>query len=254
MGGIRREEALMPAFYLEGPAEVGATVALPKEEARHALRVLRMSVGDGLCALDGRGGRFAAVLESVRGDEAMVRLTEALPSNEPPVRVTLYQGLPKADKLDFIVQKLTELGAACVVPVKMERCVVKSDAKDGAKRRERLEKIAREAAKQCRRACAPEIAEPLTWKQCFARMESHDLLLVPWEDAQDCTLKGICAGTPRARDIGIVVGPEGGMSTGEVEALKARGARIVTLGPRILRTETAAVASVAMAMTLWGDL
>ncbi len=244
----------MPAFYLEGPAAVGEIVSLPKDEAKHALKVLRMSVGEELCALDGRGGRFAAVLESVHGDEARVRILEQLPSNEAQVRVTLYQGLPKADKLDFIAQKLTELGAAGVVPVKMERCVVKSDAKDGKKRQERLQRIACEAVKQCRRACEPEIAEPLTWKQCFERMKSHDLVLVPWEDAQGYNMKKAFSDAPEARDIGIVIGPEGGMSAAEVDAMVERGAKIVTLGPRILRAETAAVASVTMAMTLWGDL
>lgn len=254
MGGLCREEALMPAFYLEGRAEVGAVVPLPKDEAKHALKVLRMSVGEELCALDGQGGRFAAVLESVHGDSAEVRITEQLPSNEPTVNVTLYQGLPKADKLDFIVQKLTELGAACVVPVKMERCVVKSDAKDGRKRQERLQRIACEAVKQCRRACEPEVTEPMTWKQCFANMKKHDLVLVPWEDAEGYNMKKAFADAPEVSDIGIVVGPEGGMSATEVEALTEQGARIVTLGPRILRAETAAVASVTMAMTLWGDL
>ena len=244
----------MPAFYLEGKAEVGAVVPLPKDEAKHALKVLRMSVGEELCALDGQGGRFAAVLESVHGDSAEVRITEQLPSNESDVKVTLYQGLPKSDKLDFIVQKLTELGAGCVVPVKMERCVVKSDAKDGVKRRERLQKIAHEAAKQCRRACPPEVVEPLTWKQTLARMAEHDLVLVPWEDAQGLTLKKVFSEMPEAGNIGIVIGPEGGMSAAEVDAMAQTGARVVTLGPRILRAETAAVASVTMAMTLWGDL
>ena len=168
--------------------------------------------------------------------------------------MTLYQGLPKADKLDFIVQKLTELGANRVVPVKMERCVVKSDAKDGKKRQERLQRIACEAVKQCRRACEPEVTEPLTWKQCFERMKAHEILLVPWEDAQGYNMKKAFADAPNATDIGIVVGPEGGMSAAEVHALVGQGAKVVTLGPRILRAETAAVASVAMAMTLWGDL
>lgn len=244
----------MPAFYLEGPAQVGAVVSLPKDEAKHALKVLRMTVGEVLCALDGQGGRFAAVLENVHGDAAEVRITEQLPSNEPDVKVTLYQGLPKADKLDFIVQKLTELGANCVVPVKMEHCVVKSDAKDGKKRQERLQRIACEAVKQCRRAREPEVTEPMTWKQCFARMEKHDLVLVPWENAEGYNMKKAFAEHPEAKNIGIVVGPEGGMSAAEVQALTEQGAKIVTLGPRILRTETAAVASVTMAMTLWGDL
>ena len=151
----------MAAFYLTRTGAPGDEIPLPKEEAQHALKVLRLSEGDEIDALDGAGGRFRAVVVSARGGECVVRLTESLPSNEPPVRLTLYQGLPKADKLEFIVQKLTELGAAAVVPVKMERSVVRTDAKDGEKRRERLTKIAHEAAKQCRRALAPEIAAPL---------------------------------------------------------------------------------------------
>ena len=121
-------------------------------------------------------------------------------------------------------------------------------------RRERLERIAFEAAKQCRRGRAPEIAEPMTWKQAIARMAGHDLILVPWEDASGRRLKDAFAERPDAGDIGIVIGPEGGMSEGEVGALAHIGALTVTLGPRILRTETAAVVSAALAMQLWGDL
>lgn len=244
----------MATFYLSRSGEIGDVIELPKEEAQHALKVLRLSAGDEIDALDGQGRRFAARIESAQDGAARVLLTEELSSNEPPVRVTLYQGLPKADKLDFIVQKLTELGAARVVPVKMERCVVKSDAKDGIKRRDRLQKIAHEAAKQCRRACPPEVTEPLTWKQAMAKMQQHDLVLVPWEDAQGLTLKKVFAEMPKKRDVGIVIGPEGGMSRDEVDAMAQNGARVVTLGPRILRAETAAVASTAMVMTLWGDL
>ncbi|MCI5660786.1 MAG: 16S rRNA (uracil(1498)-N(3))-methyltransferase [Clostridia bacterium] len=254
MGGICREETLMASFYLDAPRADGEIAPLAAEESRHVLKVLRMNVGDELCAIDGCGGRFEAKIDSVDQNTVWVKLCNRLPDNESAVRITLYQGLPKADKLDFIVQKLTELGGACVCPVKMERSVVKSDAKDGIKRRERLEKIAREATKQCRRATAPEITEPLSWKQAFARMKEHELILVPWEDARGVRMKDIARKMPEANEIGIVIGPEGGMSEAEVDAMRELGARAITLGPRILRAETAAVASVAMAMTLWGDL
>lgn len=244
----------MATFYLEHSGAVGDVIALPEEESKHALRVLRLGEGDEICAHDGLGGRFAAVIEDTSGCVARVRLIEVLPSNEPPVRVTLYQGLPKADKLDFIVQKATELGAAAIVPVKMERSVVKCDAKDGAKRRERLEKIAHEATKQCRRACMPIITEPATWKQAFVRMKAHDLVLVPWEDARGVRVCDAIAQRPQARDIGLVIGPEGGMSEAEVGALRELGATAVTLGPRILRAETAAVAAVTLTMAFCGDL
>ena len=242
----------MHCFYIDPPSD--GLARLPADEAKHAARVLRLKAGDAVCAMDGAGGRWSAEIASVDADGVAVRLLDPLPSGEPPVRVTVYQGVPKADKLDFIVQKLTELGAAALVPVKMERCVVKLDQKDGAKRRERLSRIAMEAAKQCRRALAPEIAEPLTWRQAIARMAGHDLVLVPWEDAAGRRMKDAFAECPGARDIGIVIGPEGGMSKGEIESLASAGARTVTLGPRILRTETASVVSAALAMQLWGDL
>jgi len=183
-----------------------------------------------------------------------VLLKEELSDNEAPVRITLYQGLPKADKLDLVVQKITELGAACIVPVKMERCVVKLDEKDGQKRRDRLSKIAREAAKQCKRGCAPEVMQPQTWKQLKDDMQKHDLLLVPWEDAAGYGMKAAHDQFPQAKDIGIVIGPEGGMSAVEVAAIEEIGAKQISLGPRILRTETAAITSCALAMLLWGDL
>ena len=244
----------MASFYLSEPREAGEIALLAAEEGKHVLKVLRMGVGDELCAIDGCGGRFDAEIDSVEGGEVRVKLLNRLPNNESAVRITLYQGLPKADKLDFIVQKCTELGGARVCPVKMERSIVKSDAKDGIKRRERLEKIAREATKQCRRASAPEIVEPLSWKQTFARLQEHELVLVPWEDARENTLKQAFAAAPETRSIGLVVGPEGGMTAEEIAALKEICAQPVTLGRRILRAETAAVAAAAVTMALWGDL
>ena len=242
----------MHCFYIDPP--VDSLAGLPEDEAKHASKVLRLQPGDPVCAMDGAGGRWDARIEAVSREGVTVRLMAPLPSGEPPVRVTVYQGVPKAEKLDFAAQKLTELGASALVPVKMERCVVKLDQKDGKKRRERLQRIAMEAAKQCRRAMAPEMTEPLTWRQAIERMSEHDLLLVPWEDASGRRMKDAFAQRPGARDIGVVVGPEGGMSEAEVQALTEIGALTVTLGPRILRTETAAVVSTALAMQLWGDI
>lgn len=242
----------MHCFYIEPP--VDGVAQLPKDEAKHAARVLRLRPGDPVCAMDGHGGRWEAEIADLNGDGASVRLLNALSDNEAPVRVTVYQGVPKAEKLELIAQKLTELGASALVPVKMDRCVVKLDEKDGRKRRERLERIACEAAKQCRRGRALEISEPLTWKQALQRMAYHDLVLVPWEDALGRRMKDAFEQHSDAKDIGVVIGSEGGMSAEEVDALTGVGALSLTLGPRILRTETASVVSAAMVMQLWGDL
>ncbi len=244
----------MNSFYIEGRGEVGATVSLKPEDAKHCAQVLRMESGESFYAIDVQNRRFLAELQAVSKAECTALLREELSDNEAELRVTVYQGLPKAGKLELVVQKLTELGAARLVPVKMERCVVKLNDKDAQKKQERLQKIAREAAKQCKRAIAPEICAPAGWKQLQDALSSHDLLLVPWEDASGLGMKAVREMNPGARDIGVVIGPEGGMSAAEVEALAALGAKPLRLGPRILRTETAAVTACALAMLLWGDL
>lgn len=245
----------MNSFYIEGSGEIGKIVSLKAEDAKHAAQVMRMQPQNEFFAVDEAGRRFRAEMQGVSKTECTALLYDELPDNEADVCVTVYQGLPKADKMEWIVQKLTELGVMRLVPVKMERCVVKLDEKDGKKRCERLNKIAREAAKQCKRGSALEVSEPQTWKQLQNALRyDHDLLMVPWEDASGYGMKAAHADFPNAKDIGIVIGPEGGMSAAEIEAIEAVGAKQITLGPRILRTETAAVASCTMAMLLWGDI
>ena len=244
----------MNSFYIEGCGGVGLEVRLKPEDAKHAAQVLRMQRDEEFYAIDEGGSRFLAELCEVSKEGCTALLREALPDNEAELRVTVYQGLPKADKLELVVQKLTELGAARLVPVKMERSVVKLNDKDGQKKQERLQKIAREASKQCKRGGCLEVAAPQSWKQLRDQMAAHDLVLVPWEDAQGFGMKSAHAAFPEAKDIGIVIGPEGGMSENEVRALEELGAKQITLGPRILRTETAAIAAATMAMLLWGDI
>lgn len=242
----------MHSFYIETPSN-GAAM-LPPEEAKHAMKVLRLEPGDAICAMDGAGKRWRGEIGEAEGSRVSVNLLEPLPGNEAPVRVTVYDGLPKADKLDFVAQKLTELGAATLVPVRMARCVVRLDGRDGERRRERLEKIAREAAKQCGRGAPLRVEAPVDWRAALRAMEGHDLLLVPWEEARGRRTSDVFAAKPDARDIGVVIGPEGGITPEEVEAMAAVGGQTVTLGPRILRTETAAVVAAALVMQLWGDV
>ena len=229
MDGHRRQTAVN-AFYIEGGR-------LSPEDARHAAKVLRLRPGDEIVALDGMGGRFRARLK----EEGSVELLETLPSNEPRLRLTVYQGMPKADKLELLAQKLTELGVTRLVPVEMERSVRHFE------KVERLRKIAREAAKQCRRALPMEIAEPMPWREAVADMRACRLLVAPWEEATAGHLTDLapCA------DIGLLIGPEGGISAREIEEC---GAKTVTLGARILRTETAALAATAILMAAMGEI
>lgn len=229
MDGHRRQQAVN-AFYIEGGR-------LSPEDARHAAKVLRLRPGDEIVALDGMGGRSRARL----GEDGSVELLETLPSNEPRLRLTVYQGVPKADKLELLAQKLTELGVTRLVPVEMERSVRHFE------KVERLRKIAREAAKQCRRALPMEIAEPMPWREAVADMRACKLLVAPWEEATAGHLTDLapCA------DIGLLIGPEGGISAREIEEC---GAKTVTLGARILRTETAALAATAILMAAMGEI
>lgn len=229
MDGHRRQQAVN-AFYIEGDR-------LSPEDARHAAKVLRLRPGDEIVALDGAGGRFRARLK----EDGSVELLETLPSNEPRLRLTVYQGVPKADKLELLAQKLTELGVTRLVPVEMERSVRHFE------KVERLRKIAREAAKQCRRALPMEITEPMPWPKAVLDMRARERLVAPWEEATDGRLTAL----PPCNDIGLLIGPEGGISAREIAE---SGAKTVTLGARILRTETAALAATAIIMAIMGEI
>jgi len=250
MGGLRRKE--MRRFLIESGAP-GDIVPLPEGEAQHARRVLRLRPGDRVRLMDGRGALYDAELVEV-GDRVTARLGERLDGAAPPVALTLYQGLPKSDKLEFIAQKAAELGACRLVPVRMARSVVKLTEAEGARKRERLEKIAREAMKQCGRAGALEVLAPVALGAALSMFRGEDLMLMPWEEARERRLKDEYAARPDARSVGILIGPEGGIAPEEAALAAEAGARPVTLGPRILRAETAAVAALAVAMSLWGDL
>lgn len=251
MGGVRRESAVR-RFLIESGAP-GETVRLPEAEAAHARRVLRLQPGDRVQLMDGQGALFDAELIEVC-EWVTAQLHARLEGAPAPVALTLYQGLPKFDKLEFIAQKAAELGVQRLVPVKMARSVVKLNDEDGKKKRERLDKIAREAMKQSGRADRLEIAEPVRFSDALLIFSREDAMLMPWEEARGRRIRDEHQLSPDARSVGILIGPEGGITREEAEAAGNAGAKPVTLGPRILRCETAAVASMAIAMHLWGDL
>lgn len=227
----------------------GGRAVLPPGEETHALRVLRMRRGDACQALL-EGGVFAAdILETE--PRVILKLGEALPSPEPSVRVTLYQGVPKGEKMDYIAQKCTEAGVYRIVPVDFSRCVARWDGKDAAKKQARFQRIAAEAAKQSGRAMTPEIGLPITVRQLCETLKQHDLVLVPWEEERG---NGIRANWREQKNVAVVIGPEGGITPEEIERMKASGAVPVTLGPRIFRTETAGLAALISLLTLSGDM
>lgn len=244
----------MHRFVVEDGLFEGAAVQLPEAEAQHALSVLRLKDGEAIQLSDGKGNLYAAVLQHCGERQATAQVKEQLPSNEPGISLTVYQGLPKGDKFDLIAQKLTELGASRIVPVRMRHCVVKLNEREGQKKVARWSRIVQEATKQCGRSRVPMVEVPVDWSRALEQLGRHDLVLLLWEQAQGKGIYNVFALQPNARDIAILIGPEGGISPSEVEDVEALGAHRITLGPRILRTETAAIAATAIAMYAWADL
>ena len=246
----------MHRFFADENGIIDGRAFLSEEDSRHALRVLRLEEGDEI-ELVCVPARYLAEIADITGDVIAVQVREELRCTEAKTHVTLYQGLPKADKMEMIVQKATELGVYAVQPVVMERCVVKLDGKDAAKKTERWQKIAREAVKQCARIETPEVRLPKKPAQLEAEFAAMDVLIVPWEDARDGSIKA-CLAPFEGREelnVGILIGPEGGISASEARQLAERfGAKLVTLGPRILRTETAGIAALTMTMALRGEM
>jgi len=224
------------------------------ERLHHLERVLRLGPGDEVEVFDGRGGcRHARILAVEEGGA----LLELGAWREAPARVpvTLAQGLAKADKLEWVIQKATELGAARIAPLALDRSVVRIDPAKVPERRRRWEKIAEEAARQSGRADVPEVEAPAGLEAFLdaaaARGERVALL---WEGARDEERLGAWVEANRDLPLALVVGPEGGFTDAEVESARARGAAIVSLGPRILRTETAGIVAVALALHRLGAL
>lgn len=219
-------------------------------------RVLRLGPGDIITLLDGKGNSYRCRIDAKSGDTVSCRVLERRRAGgEPPLRVVLVQGMAKGDKMDTVVQKGTELGAAAFMPVLCRRSVVRLDAAKGAARRERWQRVAAGAAKQCRRALVPEVYEPLAWSAALRLIPPGALVLLPWEEASGHTLKReLQSRHVPPPEVYIIIGPEGGLEEVEVDEARCRGAVPVSLGPRIMRTETAGLAVITMVLYQWGDL
>ncbi len=241
----------MPRFFIDYAPAVGEAAVIEGADARHIGGALRMTVGEPLTLCDGGGTDYACTITAVEKERVTLSVDAATPStSEPTLAVTLYMGLPKGDKMELIIQKAVELGVTTIVPVATARCIVKLDGKDAAKKQARWQKIAAEAAGQSGRGIIPTVELPLSWKQALARFaEEKTLLCYEGGGAPIGTLV-----TPADTAISLVVGPEGGFDPAEVEAVTAVGGKIATLGPRILRCETAPLAAIAVLMENSGNM
>ena len=215
-------------------------------EVNHIRNVMRLKPGEEISvSIGGDGKEYRYGIESYTEDSVLCRLRFVKDKEvELPVKVLLFQGLPKADKMDLIVQKAVELGAAEIIPVSMERCVVKLDAGKAAKKTARWQTIAESAASQTRRSIIPRVLAPMSMKEAveYAK-EQTEVRVIPYElQEDDGSVKQYLERLKEGQSVSIFIGPEGGFAPGEVELAKEAGIRPISLGRRILRTETAGLA------------
>jgi 16S rRNA (uracil1498-N3)-methyltransferase len=235
----------LPRFFISPDQISGPDIRIADEDVRHIVNVLRMKAGDEMCLSDGRGNEYKVRITALNRTEVKSKIL-TLTKREPRLpRITLAQGLPKSDKMDFIVQKATELGVAAVVPLMTERTIVK--VKDENKRLARWRKIAREAAMQSNRPDIPFIKHVVSFSDFIAvqSADSRALFLLLWEEGIE-PIKKVLRQNYGVEEVIVLIGPEGGFSVGEAEAAKSRGFYAVSLGPTILRTETVAIAILSM--------
>ena len=251
----------MSRFFIGDSQVEGEYIRLTNsEDVKHLTRVLRVRKGEAVAVSDGAAFEYDTVMEAVEEDTVLLKILEKRPlSTEMPVTVDLYQGVPKHGKMDTIVQKSVELGVSTIIPVFMER-TIPSETQKYDKRIERFRKIALSAAKQCGRGRIPEVTDALTNEGMYKALSSYDMVFFLYEDEKGTTMRDVfresAAGYDEGsigdrhlpyRKIALVVGPEGGFSEAEADALSnLPNCRPVTVGPRILRTETAGPAALAM--------
>ena len=237
-------------FFVEPGQIAGNVLTIEGADAHHIRDVLRMKKGEAIEAVDGTGRIYTCHVADFT-DEAVLADIEAVSeaASELPCPITLYMGLPKFDKMELIIQKAVELGAACIVPVACRRSVVKLDKKKEAGKIARWEAIAEAAAKQSKRALIPEIRPVMTFQEAVAEAKEAGMILMPYECAGNMArTREVLAGIRPGQRVGIFIGPEGGFDPAEAELAGEAGAHVITLGGRILRTETAAITTLSILM------
>ncbi len=241
----------MPRFFVKQEQIEKNNIIIIGEDVKHIKNVLRKKQGDNIeiCNQDS-GESYTCEIEKVENEKVLTKIIEKLQVCYDSIKVDIYQGLPKADKMELIIQKSVELGANSIIPVAMKRCVVKIEPKEETKKISRWQKIAESAAKQCGRDKIPIIKSIATTKDILTNINDYDVVLVAYENEKENTLKQELKKLKEQSNvkIAILIGPEGGLEEKDVEELKENGAKIITLGNRILRTETVALNMLSIIM------
>ncbi len=236
-------------FFVENNSREGNYYYIEGADFNHIKNVVRMHSGDELLVSE-NGMSHLCMIKSFDGEVCVAEIVEENYQNtDLPVEIHLFQALPKGDKMEFIIQKTVELGVDKIYPVEMKRCVVKLDDKKKKSKVSRWQSISESAAKQSKRCKIPEMCDVLSFKEAMKKAEEMDLFLVPYESERGMlSTKEALDEIKSGMKIGIIIGPEGGFEDSEVESAIGIGGKVVSLGSRILRTETAAMTAVGMVM------
>lgn len=249
---LKQERWRYPRFFTENISE--ETAVIEGEDAKHASAVLRMRTGDYTVLCDGRGTDFLAELESSSPSCCTFKILEKSANQaEPSVHLRLFQAMPKSDKMEFIVQKAVECGAAEIIPFFSARCVSRPDAKSMVKKQQRYQKIAAEAAKQCGRGIIPQVGQAVEFSALKSLISPENTGILFYECAE-APLREVFAENSYSKNIDIVIGSEGGFEPKEAEELQKMGFKSVSLGKRILRCETAPIAAISILMNITGNM
>lgn len=236
-------------FFVSEQNKQGDCYCICDSDYNHIKNVLRMDIGDRLL-ISCNGKSDLCQIESFGTDSLVAKIIENdYTDTELPVKIYLFQGLPKGDKMEYIIQKCVELGVFAIIPVEMSHCVVKLDAKKSKAKQSRWQAISESAAKQSKRNIIPQIMDVCSYSKAIEFAKNLDTILVPYENEEGMkATKNILENLKNAKSIGIFIGPEGGFDKTEIEKAINANSKIVSLGKRILRTETAAICAVSMCM------
>ncbi len=247
----------MHKFFVSSNRITDKQIRILGEDVKHIVNVLRLNLGEKLNICNKETGEnFVSKIKEINKESILCEIIERIKLKEKSnVEITVFQGLPKADKMELIIQKCTELGVKEITPVQMERCVVKLDSKSEIKKIERWQKIAEAASKQSKRNNICKINSITNIKNICNTINNYDILLVPYEEEKNNSFKDILQSCKQNNiKVAIVIGPEGGFALEEISKLKESGAKIITLGDRILRTETVAMTMAGIIMYEFDEL
>ncbi|MBC8519806.1 MAG: 16S rRNA (uracil(1498)-N(3))-methyltransferase [Gammaproteobacteria bacterium] len=243
----------IPRIYSESKLSPNSTIELSEASRRHVVQVLRLKQNDHLVLFDGNGGEFPATIDHIEKRSVTALITDREnPERESPLAIHLFQGISKGERMDYAIQKAVENGVREITPVFCERSVVKLDQKRLDKKTGHWRKVVISACEQCGRNIVPPVHAPVTLHKMLADNNSKQGFILDPKSRQ--RLSELPPPKPVTESIGIIVGPEGGLTDQEIISAHERGFHGVTMGPRILRTETASVVAITIMQTLWGDL